>query len=86
MANELLDYKLKKQEDWKLSQLGDGMFLTTAFTKDYTELLTENGFDDVIFDEAHIESSRIRLDGFSFNESDGILSCIVTDFETKIRL
>ena len=44
MANELLDYKLKKQEDWKLGQLGDGMFLTTAFTKDYTEILTENGF------------------------------------------
>ena len=89
MANELLDYKLKKQEDWKISQLGDGMFLTTAFTKDYTEVLTENGFfdDPVIFDEAHIESSKgIRLDGFSFNESDGILSCIVTDFEDEDKI
>ena len=82
--DDLQEYKLRKLEDWKRKAIAEETFPETAFCFDYSSLLADGGHldDPEILDDAHRDTNRgTRIDGWSWNENEGIITVIVCDFE-----
>ena len=82
--DDLQEYKLRKLEDWKRKAIAEETFPETAFCFDYSSLLADGGHldDPEILDDAHRDTNRgTRIDGWSWNENEGIITVIVCEFE-----
>ena len=81
---ELQDYKLEKKLEWINKARATEKFSETAFCDSFCSLLSESGHldDPVVLDDAHRDTNRgTRLDGYAWNENEGIITAIVTDFD-----
>ena len=81
---DLEDYKVEKKSDWQIKARSYVSFPETAFCKSFCDLLAESGHldDPVVLDDAHRDTNRgTRLDGYAWNENEGIITAIVIDFD-----